>query len=278
LKALRALRAYGGGDCPELAFTGMLNALEAGPLPGSSMFVFTDAYAKDASEDNKNLVRDLAYDLGVKINFFTTHDCGPSNALQPFRDIAEETDGFVYPMKTTLDLKRLGKLVAGSLRGTVPIGSGTGGSSGRRKRSITHTEYSISIDDSIEKISVSVTTQNSVTGINLIDPTGKVVKEGRVDLTKGVVYDIESPITGVYKLIVPASAGEHKYRVSGVSGSNIDFGHYYVAIAKRGTRIPVPLDQPLQGKLTLFLRHVFACLRRVSDRRSLSLHMKENLS
>ena len=48
MKALRALSAHGGGDCPELAFTGMENALEEGPEVGSSMFVFTDASPKDA--------------------------------------------------------------------------------------------------------------------------------------------------------------------------------------------------------------------------------------
>jgi len=43
-----------GGDCPELAFTGMLNGLNKFPQQGSSMFVFPDASPKDASPANVN--------------------------------------------------------------------------------------------------------------------------------------------------------------------------------------------------------------------------------
>ena len=72
--AINDLRAHGGGDCPEYAFTGMLKALHEGPEWGSSMYVFTDADPKDATEENigelKALVRNSV--LGVKINFVTT--------------------------------------------------------------------------------------------------------------------------------------------------------------------------------------------------------------
>lgn len=251
LKALRALRAHGGGDCPELAFTGMANALEAGPQPGSSMFVFTDASAKDA--EKKATVFNDAYDLDVKINFFTTSGCGSSGSLQPFHDVASKTGGLVYSLKTTTDLKQLGQLVSRPLQGCFSMSSGKSESSMGRKKRAADVEYKISVDDSIDKVTVSVTTHNSGSGISLIDPTGKPVTENRVGLSSGVVYNLESPITGVYRLKVPASAGKHTYKVSGVSGMNLDFGHYYVAIPKRGTRIPVPLDQPLKGMLTLFL-------------------------
>ena len=108
LKALQALTAHGGGDCPELAFTGMVNALEAGPQPGSSMFVFTDASAKDADKD-VSVISD-AQDLDVKINFFTTNGCGSPGSLKPFYDVARKTDGLAYSLKTTTDLKQLGQL------------------------------------------------------------------------------------------------------------------------------------------------------------------------
>ena len=246
IAALRRLQARGGGDCPELAFKGMLNALEAGPQPGSSMFVFTDAFPKDSNEENNNAVLDIASDLDIKINFFTSRGCNSTDGFRPFRKVAQETGGVVYPFHNTLDLKKLGELVSLSVRSPASIGSGSGGSSSRKRRAPVK-EYSISVDDSIEKISVTVKTENSGTGIKLLDPNGKVVVSGRVDLTKGVVFNIDSPITGVYKLVVPAGAGKHEYKVSGVSEINVDFGHLYVFIAKRGTRIPVPLDQPLQG-------------------------------
>ena len=46
LSDIDGLPAIGGGDCPELAFTGMINAFDEGPKYGSPMFVFTDASAK----------------------------------------------------------------------------------------------------------------------------------------------------------------------------------------------------------------------------------------
>ena len=251
MKDLGELKAHGGDDCPELAFTGMVDALDAGPEPGSSMFVFTDAPPKD-TDDNKNTVINIAHDLDVKINFFITRGCGLSHYFKPFHDVAAETGGLVRTLKKTEDLKKLGDLVASSLQKSVPISSGTGGYSTYRKRAVdVGMKYRISVDDSIETITVSVATENSGRAVRLVDPKRKVVKS-RVLLTQGVVYTIDKPLSGVYKLIVPASAGKHTYKVSGVSGMNIDFGHYYVAIAKRGTRIPVPLDQPLEGMLLLF--------------------------
>ena len=144
LKALRALSAHGGDDCPELAFTGMENALDAGPQDSSSMFVFTDAPPKDA-EDNKDTVIDKAHDQDVKINFFITHGCDPSDSFKPFYDVAYETGGHVYELKKTTDLKQLGKLVSTSMQNPILLSTGTGNSIGRRRRT-TGMEYRISAD------------------------------------------------------------------------------------------------------------------------------------
>ena len=74
VKAINALTAYGGGDCPEYTFTGMLEALYHQPEWGSPMYVFTDAGPKDASEENIEELRYLAGSdaFGVTINFLTT--------------------------------------------------------------------------------------------------------------------------------------------------------------------------------------------------------------
>ena len=46
--AIDNLRARGGGDCEELPFHGIIDAINLGqPKPGSPMYVFTDAGAKD---------------------------------------------------------------------------------------------------------------------------------------------------------------------------------------------------------------------------------------
>ena len=72
--AINDLRAHGGGDCPEYAFTGMLEALYEDPEWGSPMYVFTDADPKDATEDRIEEVKALARAdvYGVTINFLLT--------------------------------------------------------------------------------------------------------------------------------------------------------------------------------------------------------------
>jgi von Willebrand factor A domain-containing protein 7 len=62
--AIRGLSAAGGGDCPELAIRGMLNAVDASD-EGGDVFLFTDASAKDASLMGS--VRSLATSKKVKM-------------------------------------------------------------------------------------------------------------------------------------------------------------------------------------------------------------------
>ena len=110
-------------------------------------------------------------------------------------------------------------------------------------------EYEVSLDDSIEDVFITVTTQFSDVNISLLDPAGRNITGRHVGLRKGVVYRLIKPISGVYTLVVPQRAGDHQYQVNAVSGTNIDFGHFYAYIPKRGRhRVPVPLDQPLHGR------------------------------
>ena len=90
------IAAHGGGDCPELALTGMLNALNHFPHPGSSMFVFTDASPKDATPANVNQVISFAKALNIKISFFVTlRSCGGLPEYSQFNHIAAETNGII---------------------------------------------------------------------------------------------------------------------------------------------------------------------------------------
>ena len=76
------LSAFGGKNCPELVFAGMLNALEEGPEYGNPMFGFTDASTKDASPLNKAALKASAGLSYVTITFFTN-----------LKEIARHTEG-----------------------------------------------------------------------------------------------------------------------------------------------------------------------------------------
>ena len=90
---IEGLTASGGGDCPELAFKGMLEAFDEGPKYGSPMFVFTDASAKDGTPSNIADLQGAAVFGGVTITFFTNlHGCR-SHGIEDYRNIARDTNG-----------------------------------------------------------------------------------------------------------------------------------------------------------------------------------------
>ena len=96
---IEGLTAVGGGDCPELAFKGMLNAFDEGPKYGSPMFVFTDASAKDGTPSNIADLQGAALFGDVTITFFTnllgcwSRAEGTWSGIEDYRNIARDTNG-----------------------------------------------------------------------------------------------------------------------------------------------------------------------------------------
>ena len=72
IDAVNKLKASGGGDCPELAMTGLYQAL-LHSLPESTIYCFTDADAKD--EHRRKEVMSLALKKKVKITFLLAGSC-----------------------------------------------------------------------------------------------------------------------------------------------------------------------------------------------------------
>ena len=87
------LTASGGGDCPELAFTGMLKAFDEGIEYESPMFVFTDASGKDVDSLNKAALKSIAGDPNVTITFFTHLGGCSSRGIKDYDEIATCTGG-----------------------------------------------------------------------------------------------------------------------------------------------------------------------------------------
>ena len=70
------------------------------------MYVFTDATAKDATEDNITEATVYAKFKRIPINFFTTGLCGRST-YKPFEDLARETCGYMFKLLSSSDLSKL---------------------------------------------------------------------------------------------------------------------------------------------------------------------------
>ena len=252
VKAIDALYHHGGGDCPEKTFKGILDAILEGPRYGSPLYVFTDAtaLAKD-KEENIHDIKDLVHEdnMGITINFFTTGLCGKSS-YEPFEELASETGGQMLKLLNANELKKLSSSVGVTLGGTNCLAKGNSKSpSGKKRRSPRGSSYTydIPIDDSAEKIIVSVSTEKMGPSINLRDPRGALVNSGKISLSKGAIYEIPKPRPGTWKLTVSAG-GKHTYLVKGSSKTNVDFEYFFVMFPTRGrSRKPIPISHPLLG-------------------------------
>ncbi|XP_063284933.1 uromodulin-like [Pelobates fuscus] len=102
------LTVHGGGDCPELAITGLKMALEASPAK-SFILVLTDASAKDYNDESlKNDVLSLIAQKESQIFFLITGLCSDVNDPQflVYREIAFQSFGHVFQVS----LSELGKV------------------------------------------------------------------------------------------------------------------------------------------------------------------------
>lgn len=255
INAIKKLHAHDGGDCPELTFEGMQNAIDKSPQYGSPLYVFTDATAKDYNLDNLTTLLEIAADIGMTINFFTTGLCGRSS-YEPFKKLAEETCGQLFNLANSHELKRLTGFTAGALAGaTCQETGGDGNTSGKKKRSVRRSSYTIPVDDSTEKLIISVTTERMGPSITLKDPRGHVITSGKIYLSKGAIYEINNPRPGMWKLIV-SRAGKHSYQVKGSSKTNVDFEYFFIMIPTRGrSKKPIPISHPLLGKCLTVCTH-----------------------
>ena len=96
LAAVDALDANGGGDCPELGMTGIINALGLS-FPEGQLIVLTDASALDSSRTDEAI--QAAFMLGVKVHFAFTDEGGCGEGYPFYDRVADETDGFrVYDL------------------------------------------------------------------------------------------------------------------------------------------------------------------------------------
>ena len=238
-----AKTASGGGDCPEYSFDGMIRSLYEDPREGSPLYVFTDAPPKDANEVNKKTLGLLADELGVTINFFAGKTfCGSEAQQQPYRDVVEAYGGQYLKLYSN-ELLKMASFIGSSLEGTTAVVSGKSTTPRRKRRAITN--IGIPVDDTVTKLVVTVTTESSPRSIQLYTPTGRVQTAGKTVLSRVIIFSLNSPYKGLWKLVVPSSVGKFEYSAKVTSPENIDFQHYF-SKAERGKM--VQLRNPLAGK------------------------------
>lgn len=89
---------------------------------------------------------------------------------------------------------KLSGVTAGALAGATCLEKGeTGSTSGKKKRSLSRYTYTISIDDSTEKIIISVVTKKMSPTITLKNPSGHSVTSGKIYLSRGLYTKSTTP-------------------------------------------------------------------------------------
>ncbi|XP_048587507.1 hemicentin-1 isoform X2 [Nematostella vectensis] len=216
---LDELTVQGGGDCPEMSLSAILLALELS-LPGSYVYVFTDAQAKDLGLTEK--VLKLVQQKQSQVIFVLTGDCMNKSADQNFSTyklISATSTGQVFNLKKK-DVNQVLKFVEVSVRANKVNILSVDASDVDIKT------YSVPIDSTLERVTFSVS--GSDISIKIQNPDGALLTERNglqrlLSLKSAVSVAVRRPRAGVWKVSVNCS-GSYTLRITGLSPLHFLYG------------------------------------------------------
>ncbi|XP_029816435.1 hemicentin-2 [Manacus vitellinus] len=235
---LRELHVQGGGDCPEMSVGAIRLAVEISH-PGSFVYVFSDARAKDY-EQQEELLRLLQHKQ-TQVVFVLTGDCGDRShpGYRVYERIAATSSGQIFHLdkqQVTEVLKWVEEAIQASKVHLLSTDHEDGGE---------HT-WPVPFDPSLREVTISLS--GPAPGIKVWDPAGKVLETGQglkelLSIPNSAMVVAVEPYEPGTWLVTTRSSGRHSLRITGIS--NINFQASFSS--QPDFDASQPGEQPVQG-------------------------------
>ncbi|CAB3232091.1 unnamed protein product [Arctia plantaginis] len=231
---IHRVNVHGGGDCPEMSMTGILKALDAS-LPGSFIYVFTDASAKDYYLSGQ--VKNMCQKKQSQIVFILTGFCYSRNEemYQVYYDIATACSGLAFNVNKN-EVKKVLATIKETIKGNKAMIVAT-----KTKPNIVE-NVTFTLDDKIEYAIVSASGQD----VSLKVSGPGATPETLLSLKNVKVIKLSDPTPGKY---VATVKGSSETSVNIVGRTDFFFQHGFSELEPKSLKDTTP--QPIVNTQTL---------------------------